>query len=366
MKRSIEDESAQIRKRVQIQPDGQLKLDLYVRRAWQRQVVSVWREGRAAFPSVTLNIVRGDSLIQLLHVKPGEAENKQQPQENITAARHYLEGQLGFRLSEEPLLQKKYQLQVKQIDQLNRQHGRFMMSITQRLGLGIRYMKKTETGYMWVEGIEASIKEFEREVAKVLHDEIKEFKPTSWAAKAAGGGVGAPKSSKIVEKPLKPTINPQHGEITECLFFEKDDQQDRYDLRIFLDYLRSGHKTLDICVFTITNNQIANAILAEFREGVKVRIITDNDKANDLGADIYKLARAGIPVKTDKTEAHMHHKFAVVDGELIINGSFNWTRSAGTRNFENVVISNNPKMVKSFADHFEHLWNANSMAKLGC
>lgn len=346
------------------QPGRQLKINLYVRRSWQRQVVAVWREGRAAFPFVTLNIARGSSLVQLQHVQPREGENQPQPEEHINAARDYLEGQLGFRLSEEPLLLKKYQLEAKQIDQLRGQGGQVMTSITRRLGLGIRFLKKNEAGYTWVEGTEASINEFEKEVANILHEEIKEFKPKSWAAKVGGGGGSAARSSKTVVSPLKPAIKPEHGEITECLFFESDDKQDKYDLRVFLDYLRSGHQTLDICVFTITYNQIANAILAEFRDGVKVRIISDNDKAQDLGSDIYKLAMAGIPIKVDKTDVHMHHKFAVVDGKLVINGSFNWTRSAQSKNFENVVISNNPKMVESFAGHFEHLWNCKHMEAL--
>jgi len=345
---------------VVVQPGGRLQLNLYVRRSWQRQVVSVWREGRAAFPDVTLNITRGSSLVQLLSMKAFEGDDRSQAEGRINEARYYLEGHLGFRLSEKPLLLKQYQLEDNQFNLLCGQGGKIMRSMTMKLGLGIRSQKRNQLGWLWVEGIDAAINEFEKEVAGILNEEIKEFQPKSWAAKV-GGGLERP-AKKL--KPLKPSIDPEHGEITECLFFENNDHKDQYDMRIFLDYLRAGHRSLDICVFTITYNQIANAIMAEFRDGVNVRIITDNDKAKDLGSDIYKLAKAGIPIKVDKTEVHMHHKFAVIDGKLLINGSFNWTRSAQSRNFENVVISNNEKMVQSFQNHFNHLWNNGSMEKL--
>jgi cardiolipin hydrolase len=52
----------------------------------------------------------------------------------------------------------------------------------------------------------------------------------------------------------------------------------------------------------------------------------------------------------------MHHKFVIVDNILIANGSFNWTRQAITGNRENVVITNEPQIVRNFCDEFEKLW----------
>jgi cardiolipin hydrolase len=52
----------------------------------------------------------------------------------------------------------------------------------------------------------------------------------------------------------------------------------------------------------------------------------------------------------------MHHKFVIVDGKILVNGSFNWTRNAFTNNQENVIITNNVKMVTAFQAEFEKLW----------
>ena len=122
--------------------------------------------------------------------------------------------------------------------------------------------------------------------------------------------------------------------------------------------LGRARKTADICVFTITDDRIADAVLAAHQRGVKVRILTDNDKQYDEGSDIARLGRAGIPVKVDETEHHMHHKFALLDRSTLLNGSYNWTRSAAAHNEENVIVTSEPKLVQIFTQHFAEMWAA--------
>jgi phosphatidylserine/phosphatidylglycerophosphate/cardiolipin synthase-like enzyme len=119
--------------------------------------------------------------------------------------------------------------------------------------------------------------------------------------------------------------------------------------------LSRAKKRIDICVFTISDNEITRAIEQAFERGVPLRIVTDNDKANDRGSDIYHLQQRGIPLCMDISSNHMHHKFALVDDELI-NGSFNWTRSATERNEENIVITNHKGLIGQFEDAFNALW----------
>jgi phosphatidylserine/phosphatidylglycerophosphate/cardiolipin synthase-like enzyme len=54
----------------------------------------------------------------------------------------------------------------------------------------------------------------------------------------------------------------------------------------------------------------------------------------------------------------MHHKFAVADGDLLLTGSYNWTRSASTENNENIIVSNNTPLVKQFQQEFDKMWRA--------
>ena len=87
-----------------------------------------------------------------------------------------------------------------------------------------------------------------------------------------------------------------------------------------------------------------------------MRLITDNDKEMDAGSDIGRLRDAGVSVAVDRTSAHMHHKFVLVDRVWLLNGSFNWTRSASENNEENLVASNDPELVTQFERRFDSLW----------
>lgn len=120
--------------------------------------------------------------------------------------------------------------------------------------------------------------------------------------------------------------------------------------------LEKATRTVDICVFTIADDQLSAAILAAHQRGVKVRIITDNDKVNDAGSDIDHLARQGIEVKIDNTSYHMHHKFALFDNTRLINGSFNWTRSASRFNTEDLTLTEDRRHIQAFSCKFEQLW----------
>lgn len=126
--------------------------------------------------------------------------------------------------------------------------------------------------------------------------------------------------------------------------------------RIVQLFQRAKH-TADVCVFTITDNRLADAIIAAHRRGIGIRVVTDNEKVNDEGSDIPRLRDAGIEVRVDRSEFHMHHKFAIFDDCPLLTGSFNWTRGAAERNEENFIITSDPRLIRLFAQRFERLWD---------
>ncbi len=122
--------------------------------------------------------------------------------------------------------------------------------------------------------------------------------------------------------------------------------------------IRACIHAVDICVYTITDNRIKRTIRQAFDRGVRVRIITDDEKIYDVGSDVFDLRDHGIEVAIDGSEERMHHKFALFDQKRLATGSYNWTRSAAYLNYENVVLTDDRKLVNAFTEEFERLWCA--------
>ncbi|MEO1368941.1 MAG: phospholipase D-like domain-containing protein [Acidobacteriota bacterium] len=141
------------------------------------------------------------------------------------------------------------------------------------------------------------------------------------------------------------------GEIAEVLFEPGDDCMTRLR-RLF----EGARESVRVCVFTITDNRVVRSMLDAQRRGVVIRVISDDDKSFDLGSDIDRLRGAGIDVRCDRVSDHMHHKFAVFDGKIAMTGSYNWTRGAAEKNRENMLISDDRRLVSPFVDEFEALW----------
>jgi len=125
---------------------------------------------------------------------------------------------------------------------------------------------------------------------------------------------------------------------------------------VIINQIKSAVNNLQICVFTISDDQITDAIITAHKRGVEIKIITDNDKSLDEGSDIEQIATMGISVKMDRTSDHMHHKFMVTDNKSLITGSYNWTRSAARFNHENILLTKDGGVVKSFLKEFDQLW----------
>lgn len=127
-------------------------------------------------------------------------------------------------------------------------------------------------------------------------------------------------------------------------------------LRRLRELCLGAKRSVDVCVYTVSDDRLCDALLGAHRRGVTVRILSDDHKVHDAGSDVLRLRDRGLDVRLDDTAFHMHHKFALFDGRRLASGSFNWTRSASEGNEENLVVTDDARLVRVFAGHFERLW----------
>ena len=122
--------------------------------------------------------------------------------------------------------------------------------------------------------------------------------------------------------------------------------------------IREARQSIDICVFTITDDRLTEAILEAHQRGILIRLITDDEKRLDPGSDVSQMMVAGIVTRTDATPDHMHHKYAIFDERILLTGSYNWTRAAAAANDDNFIVTDDPQLVVPFRAHFERLWRS--------
>jgi len=128
--------------------------------------------------------------------------------------------------------------------------------------------------------------------------------------------------------------------------------------RILLGLIDSARETMDIAIYSFTDDDLGRAVVQAHRRGVAVRVIMDTSQRKARGGEYERLVNAGIPVIVEEVSGLMHHKFMVIDGEVVVTGSYNWSRSADDRNFENAVVIRDPEVAEAFEAEFERLWKA--------
>ncbi|MCX5712662.1 MAG: phospholipase D-like domain-containing protein, partial [Candidatus Omnitrophica bacterium] len=95
---------------------------------------------------------------------------------------------------------------------------------------------------------------------------------------------------------------------------------------------------------------------------VKARIVLDVSQETQEYSKSRFLIKQGFEVKYYTGQGLMHNKFAIIDGKVLITGSFNWTPTADYKNEENLLIMSNKGLIKKYAERFEYLWDISRLA----
>ncbi len=90
----------------------------------------------------------------------------------------------------------------------------------------------------------------------------------------------------------------------------------------------NAKKTAHVAIYSLTEPNIVDAMIAANKRGIKVAIVADyrSSKNKSMTAMIKKLTQAGVDVRLAiRQTALMHNKVGIFDGKTICTGSFNWT-----------------------------------------
>lgn len=124
------------------------------------------------------------------------------------------------------------------------------------------------------------------------------------------------------------------------------------------NWIGKANNTIEVAIFSFTQDSIANALITAKGRGVKVRVFMEYETINDSGSEYARLLSVGVPIRTDSSEGLMHNKFFVIDGEVVGTGSYNWTSAAENSNAENLLVVKNASLASSYLNEFNYLWGS--------
>jgi len=143
--------------------------------------------------------------------------------------------------------------------------------------------------------------------------------------------------------------------------------------------IRRARNRIDLAMFHIAlpsedhpTRQLLDALAQAHRRGVAIRVLVDRDRRDDVyrssvinAAAIQRLLASGVRVRVDRADRLLHSKFAVLDGELTVIGSHNW--SAGSYfGFDDLSVAvQSVELARDVRRRFDALWRRGEAARPG-
>lgn len=120
-----------------------------------------------------------------------------------------------------------------------------------------------------------------------------------------------------------------------------------------VNQINKAQDNVEVLAYSFTSKPIAEALVKAYKRGVTVEVILDKSQsAQEKYSSSKFLHHAGIPVWIDYKPSISHNKVMIIDGKTTITGSFNFTRSAQSRNAENVLIIHDKKLAKRYTENW--------------
>ncbi len=164
----------------------------------------------------------------------------------------------------------------------------------------------------------------DREVAKVYQREFKEIRQGHFG-KLNEGHDAAPPDLKVSGVPIRIAFAPDHNP----------------EMEIMKQMLKARER-IDFAIFTFAQSSgIDDSMITLSAAGRKLRGVLDARQANQVWAATRPVKNAGArlwQVSQSATVGKLHHKLMVIDGQVIVAGSFNYTGPATRLNDENIIV----------------------------
>jgi hypothetical protein len=134
--------------------------------------------------------------------------------------------------------------------------------------------------------------------------------------------------------------------------------KDKKVKKIILDHLDNAKTHVCVAVAWFTDRPLFDKLLELLENGIQVEVVITNHEFNHTCSNNYKLIeqKGGFFAYIGNDEKLMHMKFCVIDYDVVISGSANWSNKAFTQNNEEVtIVEGHAQRANDFIEEFERL-----------
>ncbi len=121
-----------------------------------------------------------------------------------------------------------------------------------------------------------------------------------------------------------------------------------------VELIQSAQHSIYFLAFSFTSDDIAEAILERAAAGVDVAGVFEKSQvASNTGDEYDALLNAGLDVRLDGNSRNMHSKVFIIDRQIVITGSYNFSANAEKSNDENIVVIYNADIAALYTAEFQ-------------
>ena len=112
-------------------------------------------------------------------------------------------------------------------------------------------------------------------------------------------------------------------------------------------------RQIEGATYSFTSAPIAKALVEAHKRGVKVDVLLDKSQRTEKYSSADFLLHAGIATRIDDRHAIAHNKIMIIDGEIVITGSFDFTKNAEENNAENLLVIRSKALAETYTENWE-------------
>ncbi len=122
--------------------------------------------------------------------------------------------------------------------------------------------------------------------------------------------------------------------------------------------LSNAQESIYFLAYSFTSNQFGDIVRAKAEQGLTIKGVMDAEQVrSNQGTEYDPFQQAHLQVREDGNEGLMHHKVFIIDGKIVVFGSYNFSQSAETNNDENLIIVYSEPIAQQFLQEFMRVWN---------